>query len=359
LGSFIQPFAGEKWNCGRYCSWYIAAVASGAAEAADAKAIARITLINLSVVIITLVSCRIMRRHFNAASVRLGILALVFASLVAAGSRAADVNATPTSQPATRHWTVDGVDRVATLYVPESAKKEPAPLVFAFHGHGGQAAQFATRLKLHEAWPEAIVVYPQGLNTPGRLTDREGKFPGWQSAPDEQGDRDLKFFDAMLESLRKDYRVDDDRVYVTGHSNGWTFTYVLWAARGDTFAAFAPAATAMSMLIAKPEAEALDTPAKATVRPVLHIAGENDPLVKFVWQERTIKHIRQINDCEEKGEAWGQNRTLYPSKSGAPVVAWVHQNKHAMPPRAAEVIVRFFKEHPRTAVKTAGEAKKD
>ena len=92
----------------------------------------------------------------------------------------------------------------------------------------GAAANFA----YHELWPEAIAVYMQGLNTPGALTDPEGKKPGWQKTVGDQNDRDLKFFDAVLATLKKDYKVDEKRIYATGHSNGGGFTYLLWAARG-------------------------------------------------------------------------------------------------------------------------------
>ena len=35
-------------------------------------------------------------------------------------------------------------------------------------------------------WPEAIVVYMQGLNTPGVIGDREGKKSGWQKSTGDQ-----------------------------------------------------------------------------------------------------------------------------------------------------------------------------
>jgi hypothetical protein len=37
----------------------------------------------------------------------------------------------------TRHWTIDGVNRSALVYVPAMAKESPAPVVLSFHGHGG------------------------------------------------------------------------------------------------------------------------------------------------------------------------------------------------------------------------------
>ncbi|MCB1064357.1 MAG: hypothetical protein KDN20_15745, partial [Verrucomicrobiae bacterium] len=93
---------------------------------------------------------------------------------------------------------VEGVAREFLVHTPASAKEKATPLVFAFHGHGGSMRNASRMFAMHQHWPEAISVYMQGLNTPGRLTDPEGKKPGWQGRPGDQGDRDLKFFDAVL-----------------------------------------------------------------------------------------------------------------------------------------------------------------
>ncbi len=236
----------------------------------------------------------------------------------------------------TRHTlTVDGATREALLYAPAKAKSEPAPLVFGFHGHGGNMAGAARQYHIHTLWPEAIVIYPQGLNTPGQLTDPEGKKPGWQGAAGLQGDRDLKFFDAMLASLQERYKVDTKRIYSTGHSNGGGFTYLLWAERGDKFAAFGPSAAA-----ARRVRDGLKP------KPVIHIAGEKDPLVKFEWQKLTLDLVRKNNQCGD-GQPWGgiTGCTEYPSKVGAPVVTFIHPGTHAYNPDAPAAIVKFFKEH--------------
>lgn len=238
-----------------------------------------------------------------------------------------------------RDWKVDGVVREALVYVPPKAKTKAAPVVFAFHGHGGNMNQAARSFAYHTHWPEALVVYMQGLNTPGQLTDPEGKRPGWQSDSGKQGDRDLKFFDAALASLKQDYKVDEERVFATGHSNGGGFTYLLWAARGEQFAAVAPCAAAASKLLDR-----------LKPKPVLHLAGEHDALVKFTWQKHTMDGLRKLNECGE-GKPWGSEKlgTIYASKLGAPVVTFIHPGTHTFPPEAPAFIVKFFKEHAKPA----------
>ncbi|MEP6668406.1 MAG: esterase [Chthoniobacter sp.] len=234
--------------------------------------------------------------------------------------------------PARREWIVDGVTREALVYVPPTAKTAATPVIFAFHGHGGTMAYAERKFSYHTLWPEALVVYPQGLPTAGKLTDPEGKKAGWQFAAGDYGDRDLKFFDAMLIGLRKEYRVDDQRIFVTGHSNGGGFTYLLWANRGDQLAAVAPCAAA-----------SLSPIGQFKPKPVFHLAGEKDPIVKFEWQKMTMDSVRKINQCGE-GQPWGDHCTIYPSKIGDPLVTYIHPGGHEVPPDAPAVIVKFFKE---------------
>jgi polyhydroxybutyrate depolymerase len=136
----------------------------------------------------------------------------------------------------------------------------------------------------------------------------------------------------MLASLKQDYRVDEKRLYATGHSNGGGFTYLLWAARGDRFGAFAPSGAAATGVLGQ-----------LKPKPVLHVAGENDPLVKFAWQKETMHGLRRLNLCGE-GQPWGQWCTLYPSKIGAPLVTCIYPGGHLPPPEVPAMIVRFFKE---------------
>ncbi len=237
-------------------------------------------------------------------------------------------------EPTPRTWEVDGVTREALVYAPSKESDGKVPLVFDFHGHGGTARHAARKHHFHETWPEAVVVYMQGLKTPGKLTDREGKRSGWQSGPGDQDDRDLIFFDAVLASLKQDYPIDEKRIYATGHSNGGAFTYLLWAKRGDTFAAFAPVAAAAGMYFvdAKP-------------KPVFHAASEKDPLVRFAMQKRTLDRVKKLNGCNNHGTDWADGCLSYSSKDGPPVVIYLHGEGHRYPDSTPALIVKFFKEH--------------
>lgn len=242
-----------------------------------------------------------------------------------------------------RDWKVDGVKREALVHVPEVKAGERMPVVFAFHGHGGNMRNSTRSFRMDEVWPEALVVCMQGLPTPGKLTDPEGKKNGWQSGAGEQGDRDLKFFDAVFATMKAEHPVDEDRVYAMGHSNGGGFTYLLWAERGELFAAMGPSGSAASK-----------SGPRLKPKPVIHVAGEKDPLVKFSWQERTMGALRQLNQCGP-GEAWDQdaNCTLYPSAIGMPLVTAIHPGGHEYPKGAPGVIAKFFKQHRRTAASAA------
>ena len=244
---------------------------------------------------------------------------------------------------------VDGVTREALVSIPEGASKEkPAPVVFGFHGHGGSMRNASRQFGVEEVWPEAVVVYMQGLKTP-TARDPAGDKPGWQNRPGIQGDRDLKAFDAFLALIKSKTTIDENRIYATGHSNGGGFTYCLWAGRRDVFAAIAPSS-------ANPP-----IPESLKPIPVFHVTGKADAIVSYENQVRTVEGVRKVNGCDEKGTEWAKDCTLYKSEKGAPVVWMVHAGGHKYESRAPALIVRFFKEHQKTptteqpAAKTSSE----
>ncbi len=233
-------------------------------------------------------------------------------------------------------WTIDGVERTALVAAPSGlVPAGGSPLVLIFHGHGGTAAHSSRTFAVHTHWPEAVVIYGQGLPTPGRISDPTGQKPGWQHAVGDQGDRDLKYVDAMLTWARSRFTIDAKRVYAGGHSNGGTMTYVLWVGRGDVFAAVAPSASVFRR----------DLMPTAKPKPALIIVGDKDALVPVPAQRLSLASTLGLNQASRTGEPWsGPYAKLHRSAIGADVVAYVHPGDHTMPPDAGAMMARFFKE---------------
>lgn len=235
-------------------------------------------------------------------------------------------------------WTVDGVQRQAIIIPPSQNTGAPAPVVFVFHGHGGNMQRMARR-GFQKYWPQAIVVCPQGLPTT-TPQDPQGQKPGWQLRKGDYGDRDLKFFDAILQTLREKYNIDAKHIFVTGHSNGGVFTYLLWAERGQELAAVAPSSAPALIFLGNTE--------NIKPLPVLHLAGEKDPIVPFVNQERSMADDRKVLGCSAQGQPWTNAGdivgTIYPSEKGTPFVSLIHPGGHVYPEAAIGLIVKFFKE---------------
>lgn len=223
---------------------------------------------------------------------------------------------------------VEGKERTALVFRPAVTTDDP-PVVFMFHGHGGGSRQVATQHRIHLAWPEAAVVYPQGL--PGRKgkTDPGGVRTGWQGAPGELDDRDIKFFDEMNSWAKKEFHSSPERTFVTGHSNGSLMTWVLQATRGDQAAAFAG-------LCAPPGLWFRNAPE----RPMFIIAGTQDELVPIrgmrLFVNMTVKRFG-AGAPTEKGD--GTQKYEGPQ----PLWVWIYEGPHKPPTDSGARVVEFFK----------------
>jgi polyhydroxybutyrate depolymerase len=272
-----------------------------------------------------------MMRHFLLLT--LSLLASV--SLSAQGKLRDLLLAKPPEGFVEQSWTIEGVKRTALVRVPKGAQG-PLPVVFCWHGHGGRATQAASRWGYEQADSTSILVFPQGLPTVSPLVDKEGRMPGWQTTLGGEGDRDVKLFDAILADLQKTQSIDERRICSMGHSNGAAFSYLLWQARPKVLAAIGSVAGAL-------RAEAKDLPPL----PVIHVAGENDPLVKFAWQQATFVAVRRFNHCAETAKPWAKEgvltATIFESDRGAPLVTALHGGGHEYPKGASELIARFLK----------------
>jgi polyhydroxybutyrate depolymerase len=126
--------------------------------------------------------------------------------------------------------TIGKVERVYRLVVPKTVDlQKPAPLVVAFHGMLIDSKDLMPRYThLNEA-AEAnkfLIAYPNAI-------DRS-----WGLAPEKVA-ADLAMFDALVVKLGKQYKIDPQRIYVLGMSNGGYFAHVVAKERSKTVAAVA------------------------------------------------------------------------------------------------------------------------
>ena len=114
------------------------------------------------------------------------------------------------------------------LYLPENygQEKERWPLVMFLHG-AGERGDDIELLKVHG--PPKIVA--QGEHFPFILVSPQcPKYEGWS----------IDYLNALLDEVSGQYRVDKDRIYVTGLSMGGYGAWLLAETFPDRFAAIAP-----------------------------------------------------------------------------------------------------------------------
>ena len=274
---------------------------------------------------------------------------LVTGALAQERAQGRDLRGSNSHELTLRDFQVGWDEREALVAIPTGAlRKEEvvegenagpgAPLVLVFHGHGGNAKGMARSVPVHKHWPEAVVVYPQGLKTPGPLGDPEGKKSGWRVIPGEEPNRDVALVDQILKDLGQELVLDPKRMHSTGHSNGAGFTYLLWRERGEVFASFAPSAGRGSIAL---EGEEL------VPRPLLHFGSPSDRVVRWTWQESALKDLRLLHRCAEP-EPWEpvEGVVRYASPTGAHVYLLEHDGGHRMFPGLAGIVTTFFREHP-------------
>lgn len=165
------------------------------------------------------------------------LLLLLLPSVLGCEPAAARLAAPPAEKPAGTHGTfadealaVGKQTRVYRLVAPKTVDlTKPAPLVVAFHGLGIDSKDLMpkyTKLDELAADKKFLLAFPEA----------DGR--AWGLAP-AKVKADLEFFDALLASLEKRYKIDPDRVYVVGMSNGGYFAHLVGKERSKTVAAVA------------------------------------------------------------------------------------------------------------------------
>lgn len=220
-------------------------------------------------------------------------------------------------------------------------------LVLVFHGHGGCSFQMALSTRIHDEWPQAMVVYADGL--PGVATphDPGGEQTGWQLYPQQQGDRDLQLVDGVIDYFSTQGHIDPARVHAVGHSNGSRFVGVLWAARAQRMRSFVFNAAQAGDLFER-------FGSTMSARPVALTMGRNDCVVPFNaaqncsmpplnsanYQEASVNLARRQLGIAEGPTPLGKRSET--GSAGKELGLYVHEGEHVWPTDLTAMAVRFM-----------------
>jgi polyhydroxybutyrate depolymerase len=165
---------------------------------------------------------------------------------------------------------VDGRTRTFILHVPTRYNgTKPVPLVLALHGRLGDGAgqEKLTHMDDTSEKHGFLVAYPDGI-------DRSWADGRDATPAEKKGVDDVKFLSALIDHIEQEYKIDPQRVFATGMSNGGFMSGRLACDLSDRIAAVAIVAASLSSNLA------------ASCHPsqpisVLILQGTNDPIVSF------------------------------------------------------------------------------
>jgi len=151
-------------------------------------------------------------------------------------------------------FTYQGKVRTYLAHWPaQISTKEKIPLILALHGGGGNAFTMESISGLSQKADSShfLVVYPEGTHKDG-LAFRTWN-AGWCCgyAANNQID-DVGFIDTLIHILKQQFTIDENRIYVTGMSNGGFMAYRIACELSSKIAAIAPVAATMTLSDCEP-----------------------------------------------------------------------------------------------------------
>lgn len=239
---------------------------------------------------------------------RLLPIVLAWAALTGCAGRTDTTAVSPLIEGSLPHG---GLTRSYFLLVPTSYQVgQPAPLVLALHGGGGDADRMCqlqggiNELAEDEGF---LVVCPQGVEqhwNDGRQTQR---YRAHRESIDDVG-----FLLALIDHLAASYTLDLSRVYATGMSNGGMMSYRLACEAGQRLAGVAA-------VIANLPAD-LDCRPVSPI-PVMIMNGTEDPLMPFDGGQ--VRFFRQelgeVLSTAQTAEFWAEVNHCSPAPAPVPL----------------------------------------
>jgi polyhydroxybutyrate depolymerase len=258
---------------------------------------------------------------------------------------------------------VDGRERDYLIHVPKSYKaRKDVPLVLMLHGRGSSSGTAARRY----GWSSLankkgfIAVFPSALGSP-----RSWK-PVWGKATTA----DSTFLAKLIRKVVEDYKIDKDRMFMTGHSSGAIMSFSFAATHSDQVAAIGTVAGTIGWT-AGGRKQTIPKP-KGPVS-VISFHGMADSIVPYdrehgrqarydmlVSAPESVAFFARHNGCTKAPERRDIHDgrihidTWTGGRSGTRVVFYsIERGSHMWPGgrrggvNATELIWKFFEQHPR------------
>ncbi|WP_207423472.1 alpha/beta hydrolase family esterase [Desertivirga brevis] len=170
---------------------------------------------------------------------------------------------------------VGGVTRHFLVHAPANLPAK-RPLIISMHGFNQDAAYQKAQAKWEQVADTAgfAVVFPDGINK------------RW----DISGSTDLDFILSIIDNMAARYKIDRNRVYLSGFSMGGMMTYFAANRISDKIAAFAP--------ISGYPLRGQNTDSARPV-PIIHTHGTTDDVVSYSGVEVCMNAWRIRNGCSE------------------------------------------------------------
>jgi len=180
------------------------------------------------------------------------------------------------------------------LYLPgnyydeiEKNAKKKFPLIIALHGYGSNPKQIVgypgfTRRANKRGY---LIAAPMGYNTRGWYGSR-GQGGGYGKTPRNLGELSEKDVLNVLEITRKDFQVDENKIYLYGHSMGGGGSIHLAMKYPEIWAAVAPMAPAIP--------RGMKDLGKAKHTPFFIVHGDNDKVLPVKNTRSLIEKMKEL-----------------------------------------------------------------
>lgn len=246
-------------------------------------------------------------------------LALIFVSSISCASLAGEREDVLVAKV---YQTSGGEKLPYRLFIPEGYDKHKKyPLVLYLHGSGGLGTDNLKQISTGNKFLiDLFTKHESQAKFPCFVVAPQSHDEGWIESNYTTPSKQLKLVFELLKSLQKDYKIDRERLYVTGQSLGGFGTFAIITERPDVFAAAVPLCGGGD-----------DSKAKRIANvPLWVFHGEKDESVPVEQSRRMVAAIKSAGGKPKYTEYSGAGHNIWIKvATEAELLPWMFSQKRA------------------------------